>query len=113
MKFSTEISAFLFLAVTVLISCEDKEISPFSSLRMKNDEILVSLDLKRAEWSKLLSINSIGSDAIVNFSKQHYGQLKCDYEFECYKYNILKNFGEVYRLFNSKDLGSTVSLELE
>ena len=80
---------------------------------MKGDDIYVTMDLKRTEWTKLLSINNIGSDAIINFSKQHYGLLKCDFEFECYKYNILKNFMELLQLFSKKDTGLTVSLELE
>lgn len=101
------------LLLLVVVNCNPPELSPFSSIKMIGDDVFVSLDLKRAEWSKLLSINSIGTDAIVNFSKQHYGEMKCDMEIACYKYNIIKNFNEVYKLFNNKDLGSTVSLELE
>ena len=107
---------FFYLYFTTLLAitlCQSNEILPFSSIKMQKDDIYVSLDLKRAEWSKLLSINNFGSDAIVNFSKQHYGLLKCDYEIECYKFNILKNFNEVYQLFTNKNLGVTVSLELE
>ena len=106
----------LYFHLVLLVSnvlTQGNEISPFSSVKMDSDDIYVSLDLKRIDWSKLLSINDIGSDAIVNFSKQHYGLLKCDYEVECYKYNLIKNFDEVYELFSGKKLGHSVSLELE
>jgi hypothetical protein len=104
---------FQLVILLVKVLCEGNETLPFSSINMDKDDIYVSLDLKRLDWSKLLSINNIGSDAIVNFSKKHYGVLKCDYEVECYKYNIIKNFNEVYQLFSGKKLGKTVSLELE
>jgi len=107
---------FHFLYVILILSevySNTLEIFPFSSIKMQNDDIYVTLDLKRSEWNKLISINNIGSDAIINFSKQHYGLSKCDYELECYKYNILKNFNEVFHLISLKDLGLTVSLEIE
>lgn len=108
-----KIHYFQLVILIVNVICDGNETLPFSSIKMDKDDVLVSLDLKRSEWSKLLSINNIGSDAISNFSKKHYGLLKCDYEIECYKYNIIKNFNEVYELFSGKKLGRTVSLELE
>ena len=91
----------------------NNDISPFSSIKMEDDNIFVTIDLKSSKWSKLLSINNFGSDAIVNYSKEHFGLSKCDFEIECYKFNIIKNFNDVYKLMSNKNLGMTVSLELE
>ena len=105
-----------FLQIFILINhylSLNNDISPFSSIKMQNGDIFVTIDLKSNEWNKLLSINNIGSDAIVNFAKEHYGVFNCDYEIECYKFNIIKNFNEVYKLMSGKNIGMTVSLELE
>jgi hypothetical protein len=88
-------------------------ILPFTSLKMKEDLIYMTLDKERHEWHKLLSIDNIGYDAIVNFSKQHYGQSKCDYELECYKYNIIANFDQLYQLMQGKPLLNRLGIEFE
>jgi hypothetical protein len=90
---------------------ETAKMLPFSSIKMKDDEIWVSLDPKRETWHKLLSINSVGSDALVNFSRTHYGELPCDYEIECYKYNIIVNFQQVYQKLNESPLPKWVPME--
>jgi hypothetical protein len=102
----------LCLILLTAISALPKQL-PFSSIKMKADEIHVSLDESRSKWHKLLSVNSVGSDAIVNFSKTHYGASKCDYETECYRYNIIVNFDEVYKKLNNEDLPKWVPMELE
>jgi hypothetical protein len=73
---------------------------------MLDDDIYFTLGLgliKESKWHKLLSIESIGSDAIVKFAKEHYGTNMCDYKIECYKYNIIVNFDKVFNLMNKKN----------
>jgi hypothetical protein len=97
------------------IEQEQPKILPFSSIKIiNNDQIHVTLDLQIKDWHKLLSIDNIGSDAIIKFAKEHFGYEKCDYEIECYKYNIIANFEKVYNLIlNTKEMPKRISLEYE
>lgn len=86
---------------------------PFTSIKVVDDQIYFTLDNPRKNWHKLLSIESIGSDAIIKTSKDHYGLSKCDYGIECYKYNIIVNFETLFKLIQGQDLPEHISLESE
>jgi hypothetical protein len=101
----------MYVLCLILLTAVGSKILPFSSIKMKNDDIYVSIDPKREKWHQLLSINSIGSDAIVSTSKTNYGTLNCDGEIECYKFNIIVNFEEVYKRLSNKDIPKWVPME--
>lgn len=95
---------------------KDKEnndkILPFTSIKiLTSDEIYITLDTKRKNWHKLLSLDSIGYDAIIKFAKDHYGMGSCDYEIECYKYNIIVNFDTIYKRMNDRKLPEKLGIE--
>jgi hypothetical protein len=92
---------------------QEKEILPFSSIKIEHDNIIITLDTARKEWHKLLSVDNVGSDAIIKFAKDHYGVSKCDFEIECYKYNIIVNFGKVFALLQEKPLPDKIGVEYE
>lgn len=100
-------------SIFVGLSISHCDISPFSSVRFNaDDDIIVAFDNERSSWHKLLSVNSIGIDSIVNFSKEHYGKANCDYEFPCFKYHIIENISKVFKQFQGYPLGDKVELEL-
>ena len=103
----------LILLFTFIYSQTEKRLLPFSRIKMIDDNIYFTLGKTDLEWKKLLSIKSIGSDAIVKFSKDHYGSNNCDYSIECYRYNIIVNFDKVFSLMNNFNLGKYVGLEYE
>jgi len=95
-------------------SKDNLKISPFSRIKMTEDNIFFTLGKSDAEWRKLLSFDSIGSDAIVNFAKLHFGENNCDYSIPYYKFHIIVNFDKIYSLMNNgKKLPLKVSLESE
>ena len=94
-------------------SGKDSHILPFTSIKMNDDKILFTLSPSRDKWHKLLSIDNVGTDAIVKFSKERFGSNKCDYEIECYKYNIIGKFDNVYSLLQNKKFPERVGLEYE
>ena len=101
-----------FILIKHILNIESLyQILPFTSIKVNNDEIFFTLDNSRTDWKKLLSIDNTGSDAIIKYSKEHYGLDKCDYEIECYIYNIIANFGEVYYKLQSRYLPEKISLE--
>lgn len=92
---------------------QNKRILPFTSIKMKDDQILFTLSTHRDKWHKLLSIDNVGTDAIVKFSKDHFGLNKCDYKIECFKYNLIVNFDYVFSLLENKKFPEHVGLEYE
>lgn len=87
---------------------------PFSSIKFIGDQLFVSLDDKTVEnWHLLLSLNNIGIDALINFSKQHYGIRYCDLKIECYKFHIIKHINKVYKSFQNEDLPEKIPIELQ
>lgn len=103
----------LILLFDFIYSQTEKRLLPFSRIKMIDDNIYFTLGKTDSEWKKLLSIKSIGSDAIVKFSKDHYGINNCDYSIECYRYNVIVNFDKVFTLMNNYELGKNVELEYE
>jgi hypothetical protein len=96
-----------------LASQKDSHILPFTSIKMNDDKIFFTLSANRDKWHKLLSIDNVGTDAIVKFSKERFGSNKCDYEIECYKYNIIGKFDDVFSLLQNKKFPERVGLEYE
>ena len=92
---------------------EEKFILPFSTIQMKNEKILISIENDRKNLFYLFSINNIGVDAIVKFSKDRYGLEKCEYEIECFKYNIIVNFEKVYKSMQGENIPIRVGMELK
>jgi hypothetical protein len=86
---------------------------PFSSIKMKGDEIYVKIDPKCETWYKLLSVNSVGSDALIKDSKERFGTSPCDGEIECYKYNIIADFEAIYKKLKGEALPKWVPMEFE
>jgi hypothetical protein len=80
---------------------------------MINNQIFFTLDKDRKTWHKLLSVDSIGYDALVKTSKDKYGFGKCENEIECYKYNIIVNFDKIYFMIQNKELPGKIGLEYE
>jgi len=98
----------LFLSV----SCDnEKSIFPFTSIKVVNDDIFFTLDKKRSEWHKLLSIDNIGADVFIRKAKEDFGELNCDYEIQCYKYNLIVNFEKVYFIVSNQKIPEHVSIE--
>lgn len=87
-------------------------LAPFSSIKMIGDKIEVSFDANRKTWYILGSVNTYGADAIVNFSKSHFGSNMCDNSIECFKYHIIHDFEDVYEKFTEDDLPEKIPLEL-
>lgn len=106
-----KISFFVFLLILGICIC-GKMISPFSSIKIVNDNIYITLDNDRAKWDQLLSIDNYGVDSIIKFAKELYGINNCDYKIPCYKYNIIANFEDVYLKVIGKPLPKHSSLEL-
>jgi hypothetical protein len=102
----------IFFALIIYVS--SIEILPFSRLKINNDQIYFTLSFPSQKWYRLLSIDSFGSDAIIKYSKDNYGINMCDFEIECYKYNIIKNFNKIYSAMqNGKLLSDKIGLEYE
>lgn len=91
----------------------NEEILPFSRIKIINDNIYFTLSSTSKDWHKLLSIDSIGADAIIKFSKDKYGESKCDYQIECFKYNIILNFDKIYSQILNKPFSNFIGLESE
>ena len=95
---------FLFLMVNIITEIatliNPNNILPFSSIKFVGEDIFITLDANRGKWHKLLSIDNIGYDAIEKYAIEHFGKSKCDYEIECYKYNIIANFPGIYSGMN-------------
>lgn len=106
-----KISFFVFLLIFGVCSC-GKMLSPFSSIKIVNDNIYVTLDNDRAKWNQLLSIDNYGVDSIIKLAKELYGTNNCDYKISCYKYNIIANFEDVYLKVIGKSLPKYSSIEL-
>ncbi len=92
---------------------KNTQILPFTSIKMINDDIFFTLSLHRDKWHKLLSIDNVGTDALVKYSKDHYGRNKCDYQIDCYRYNIIANFPEIFSGLQNKKFPVRVGLEYE
>jgi hypothetical protein len=88
-------------------------LSPFSSIKIVEDSIYFTIDSQREKWHKLFSINNIGVDAIVQYSKKHYGESKCDSEIECYKYNIIASFEDTVQGLMGKKFPPRVGVEYQ
>lgn len=106
-----KICFFVFLLIFGICTCGGM-LSPFSSIKIVNDNIYVTLDNDRAKWNQLLSIDNYGVDSIVKFAKELYGTNNCDYQISCYKYNIIANFEDVYSKVTGKTLPKHSSIEL-
>lgn len=107
---------FLLIGKFVFSLCQNEKINqilPFTSLKIQNEDILFTLDNQRKDWHKLLSIDNVGTDALIKYSKQKYGENNCDNEVECYKYNLIKRFDEVFKEFQNKELDKYTPLEYE
>ncbi len=111
---------FLFtsLLLIALISSVDipKEKSnarvlPFSRIKLKGEDVYICLGLRDEHWHRLLSIDSVGADALVTHSKAHFGVNKCDYDIECFKYNIIANFDKVFASLTNNPIPKRVGLE--
>jgi hypothetical protein len=89
------------------------QILPFTSIKMIDDNVFFTLSSKRDKWLKLLSLDNVGTDALVKFSKDHYGRNKCDYQTECYKFNIISNFPNIFSVFQNKKFPERMGLEYE
>lgn len=99
-------SLFIFIFLNIIFICYTQRISPFSRIKMLEDDIFFTLGLgptKESQWHKLLSIESIGADAIVKYAKEHYGINMCDFKIQCYKYNIIVNFDTIFNLMTNKN----------
>jgi hypothetical protein len=99
--------------VIIFIQINAQEILPFSIIKIINDSIYFTLIPGNDKWHKLLSIDSIGSDAILKYSKDNYGLSKCDYEIECYKFNIISNFDKIYSKMQNRIMPARIGLEYE
>lgn len=106
-----KICFFVFLLIFGICICGEM-LSPFSSIKIVNDNIYVTFDNDRAKWNQLLSIDNYGVDSIVKFAKELYGTNNCDYQISCYKYNIIANFEDVYLKVTGKTLPKHSSIEL-
>ena len=106
-----KICFFVFLLIFDICTCAWM-LSPFSSIKIVNDNIYVTLDNDRAKWNQLLSIDNYGVDSIVKYAKELYGTNNCDYQISCYKYNIIANFEDVYLKVTGKTLPKHSSIEL-
>ena len=106
-----KICFFVFLLIFDICTCAGM-LSPFSSIKIVNDNIYVTLDNDRAKWNQLLSIDNYGVDSIVKYAKELYGTNNCDYQISCYKYNIIANFEDVYLKVTGKTLPKHSSIEL-
>lgn len=108
---------FLVYFIPVILCVENlqkEDLFPFTSVKIDTeDNIYATLDHKRDKWNRVLSVDNLGSDAIVNFCKEHYGLNNCDYEIECYKYHIVANFDKVYTQMTGKKFKNSIPVELE
>lgn len=95
-------------------SANSSKILPFTSLKIDaEDQIFITIDNDCSKWQKLLSIDNIGSDAIIKESRDHYGNSKCDFGIPCYKYNIIANFEHIYKIIQEAPLPKTITIEVE
>ena len=90
------------------------KILPFTSIKIDaEDQIYITVDKECSKWQKMLSIDNIGSDAIIKESRDHYGNSKCDFGIPCYKYNIIANFEHIYKIIQENPIPKTITLEAE
>jgi len=92
---------------------KNNQILPFTSIKMIDDDVFFTLSSKRDKWFKLLSLDNVGTDAFVKFSKDHYGRNKCDYQIECYKFHIISDFPKIFSTFQNKKFPERIGLEYE
>jgi len=104
---------FIYLSTTTILNVSAQGMLPFSRIKIINDSIYFTLTPGNDKWHKLLSIDSIGADAILKYAKDNYGSNKCDYEIECYKYNIIANFGKIFSKISNKMMPVRIGLEYE
>lgn len=111
-RFYSTIITLIFSFVYFVHATNPSTVSPFTSLKFDFSNILVTLEPDCKVWHRLLSVNKIGTDAIVNFARQRYGSQNCDQQIPCFKYHIIEDFPKVYKEFQNEQLSSQVELEI-
>lgn len=108
----TTIVSIIFSFVYTVQSTNPSSISPFTSLKFDWGNIIVTLEPDRKVWHRLLSVNKIGTDAIINFARQRYGSQNCDQQIPCFKYHIIEDFPKVFMEFQNEPILTKVELEV-
>lgn len=97
--------------ITITTKEKKNNILPFTSIKINNDEIFFTKTSDRTNWYKLLSINNIREDVFIKKAKNAFGEKSCNFEIECYKYNLILNFPSLFKLVSGISLPKLVDVE--